>query len=73
MPSRNNFLKKGGEEGMLRKMRGQSTVEYALILTVALLAVVYGVSIIRGKMTTNVDNAGTMLDKAATEFKTATQ
>lgn len=60
---------------MLEKIRknGQSTLEYALLVTVVLSGVIYGANtIIKAKAKANMDAAGGILDKARTELQTAT-
>lgn len=57
-----------------RKARkGQSILEYVLLLAVVLLAVLYGANnIIKDRAKKNMDTAGAILDKADTELRTAT-
>lgn len=58
---------------MFRTKRGQSTLEYALLLAAVLLAVIYGANmIIKAKAKEQMDAAGGILDKAKTELETAT-
>ena len=58
----------GGHE-LMRHRRGQSTLEYLLVVVAALLAVLYGVKVVlQPKVKTNVDAAGAILDKANTEL-----
>ena len=60
-------------QGVRRDARGQSTLEYLLVAVAILLAVLVGVrSVIQPKVTTNLDNAGKIMDKAGNELKTAT-
>ena len=58
---------------MLRRLKAQSTVEYALLVTAALLAIIFGANmVIKPKMKANMDSAGLILDKGTTELNTAT-
>ncbi|MBI2495992.1 MAG: hypothetical protein HYY90_05000 [Candidatus Omnitrophica bacterium] len=53
--------------------KGQSTLEYLLVVVVVLLAILYGVNgVLQGKLKSRMDSAGTLLDRAGTEFTTAT-
>jgi Flp pilus assembly pilin Flp len=57
----------------MRRKRGQSVLEYALLITAVALAVVYGANkIIAKKVKTNMDTAGGVIDKADSELKNAT-
>ena len=63
-------MRSGGD----RQKKGQSTVEYLLVVVAVLLAVIYGVkTLLQPKVETHMTNAGTLMDKASTEFQTATQ
>lgn len=54
-------------------VKGQSILEYVILLAVVLLAVLYGANnIIKVKAQQNMDTAGDILDKADTELRTAT-
>ena len=56
-----------------RRDRGQSTVEYLLVVVAVLLAVMFGVrKVLQGKVEDQMKNAGAIVDKAGTELKTAT-
>lgn len=56
---------------MYRK-KGQSILEYTLLITAVILAVVYGANMIIAKRAkTSMDNAGSVLDTAQTKLKTA--
>lgn len=58
---------------MRNARKGQSILEYVLLLAVVLLAVLYGANnIIKDKAKKNMDTAGAILDKADTELRTAT-
>lgn len=55
-----------------RTSRGQSTVEYLLVLVAVLLVVMVAISgAIKTKIKDQTDNAGKIMDKASTELKTA--
>ena len=57
-----------------RRSRGQSTVEYLLVVVAVLLAVMYGVrTVLQGRVEDRMDDAGSVIDKAGAELKTATQ
>lgn len=57
---------------MRKARKGQSILEYVLLLAVVLLAVLYGANnIIKEKAKKNMDTAGAILDKADTELRTA--
>lgn len=57
----------------LKARKGQSILEYVLLLAVVLLAVIYGANnIIKEKAKKNMDTAGAILDKADTELRTST-
>ena len=50
---------------MLKAKRAQSILEYALLLAVVLLAIIYGAnSIIKARAKANMDTAGAILDTA---------
>jgi hypothetical protein len=70
MPSRNK-----GQGGKMRKRKtakGQSILEYVILLAVVLLAVLYGANnIIKVKAQQNMDTAGAILDKADSELRTS--
>ena len=56
---------------MYRK-KGQSNLEYTLLITAVILAVVYGANMmIAKKAKLSMDDAGSALDKARTELKAA--
>lgn len=58
---------------MRKARKGQSILEYVLLLAVVLLAVLYGANnIIKDKAKKNMDTAGAILDKADAELRTAT-
>lgn len=58
----------------IRSRKGQNTLEYALLVTAALLAAIYGANtIIKDRAKKNMDAAGSILDKARTELETATE
>ena len=58
---------------MRKKKRGQSLLEYTLLITVIVLVAVYAAkSIIGAKAKAIYDNADTMLGTANTEFATVT-
>lgn len=59
---------------MIKKCKkAQTTLEYALLFTAVLLAVIYGANtVIKAKAKENMDVAGGILDKAKTELQTAT-
>jgi len=58
---------------MARLKKAQSTLEYALLLAVVLLAIIYGAnSVIKVKAKANIDAAGTILGGAKTQLRTAT-
>lgn len=53
-------------------VRGQSTVEYLLVVVAVLLAVMYGVrTVLQGKVEDRMTDAGTAITNAGTELKTA--
>lgn len=57
----------------MRRKKGQSILEYTLLITAVVLAVVYGANkIISTKAKAHMDTAGAIIDKADTELKTAT-
>ena len=57
----------------MRKKRGQSILEYTLLIAAVVLAVVYGANkIISVRAKTTMDDSGLLLDKAAEELRTAT-
>lgn len=57
---------------MYRK-KGQSILEYTLLITAVILAVVYGANtIIAKKAKAQMDSAGKLLESANTQFQTAT-
>ena len=57
----------------MRKKRGQSILEYTLLVAAVVLAVVYGANkIINERAKANMDAADDILDKATTELQTAT-
>lgn len=56
-----------------KAVKGQSILEYVILLAVVLLAVLYGANnIIKVKAQKNMDTAGAILDKADTELRTST-
>ena len=56
-----------------KSRKGQSILEYVLLLAVVLLAVLYGANnIIKAKAKKNMDTAGAILDKADSELRTST-
>ena len=57
----------------MRNCRGQSTLEYLLIVVAVLLAVIYGVrTVMQTKVEDRMTDAGKLVDRAGTEFQTAT-
>lgn len=55
-------------------MRGQSVVEYTLLIVTVILAALYGITqVISPKLKTQMDNDGTMMNNAGTELLTLTQ
>ncbi|TAN61412.1 hypothetical protein EPN16_03260 [bacterium] len=56
-----------------KTVKGQSILEYVILLAVVLLAVLYGANnIIKAKAKNNMDTAGAILDKADAELRTST-
>lgn len=56
-----------------KAVKGQSILEYVILLAVVLLAVLYGANnIIKVRAKNNMDTAGAILDKADTELRTST-
>ncbi len=57
----------------MRRKKGQSILEYTLLITAVVLAVVYGANvIISQKAKAHMDTAGAIIQKADDELKTAT-
>ena len=57
----------------MRKKRGQSILEYTLLVAAVVLAVVYGANkIINERAKANMDAADGILEKATEELETAT-
>ena len=57
----------------MRRKRGQSILEYTLLITAVILVAVYGANkIISQKARDQMDVAGDIADKATDELKTAT-
>ena len=55
-----------------RGRRGQSTVEYLLVVVMILLAVIYGIkTVLQPKVETQMDNAGTAVDTAGKKLQEA--
>ena len=58
---------------MMRRKKGQSILEYTLLITAVILAVVYGANtVIKAKVKDQMDTASKIADKAKTELQTAT-
>ena len=54
--------------------RGQSTVEYMLVVAMMLLLALYGIrKVLQKKMTTNLDNAGGVLSAAMAKWKSGAE
>ncbi len=59
--------------GNRRGVRGQSVVEYTLLIVTVILAALYGITqVMSPKLKTQMDNNGTMMDGASTELLTLT-
>ena len=57
----------------MRKRKAQSILEYAILITAVLLAVIYGANyIIKRQAQRSMDQSGAILDEAASRLATAT-
>lgn len=66
--------KLGGEKMVDRKKRGQSMLEYVLLVTVIILVVIYAANnVLKPRVTRQVDEAGNLMTNAINSFTTVTQ
>jgi len=56
---------------MVRRKKYQSILEYTVILAAIIAAVIVGAKVIGGKMQTNFNSAGNVIDSASTDFSNA--
>ena len=53
----------------MRKRRGQTTIEYVLLLTLLLLGILYGVNtVMKDKVKATMDTSGKVIDKGTSHL-----
>jgi len=58
---------------MLKKRKGQSLLEYVLLMTIMILVIIYAANnVLKPRATKQVDAAGTLLDNAISVFTAST-